>query len=198
MLQLDYLEVIQKEAGKTPYTSTDVKNFVRHSITLNYGAVTDIAPDIKLTFHNAGHILGSAIAHFHIGDGLYNIAFTGDFNYSKSRLFSPAANQFPRLETVFMESTYGGSNDIQAPRKEAEARLYEVVNTHPLPGRESPHPCFCRGEVPGGHAGPRGGDALCEDPEGERLPGRDDPGGDGHPHDVSRVPERRPEEPNLP
>ena len=128
MLQLDYLEVIQKEAGKTPYTSSDVKNFIRHSITLNYGAVTDIAPDIKLTFHNAGHILGSAIAHFHVGDGLYNIAFTGDFNYSKSRLFSPAASQFPRLETVFMESTYGGQNDVQAPRKEAEAKLYEVVN----------------------------------------------------------------------
>jgi KH/beta-lactamase-domain protein len=128
MLQLDYLEVIQKEAGRTPYTSTDVKNYIRHSITLNYGAVTDIAPDIKLTFHNAGHILGSAIAHFHIGDGLYNIAFTGDFNYSKSRLFSPAQNQFPRLETVFMESTYGGSNDIQPSRKEAEVRLYEVVN----------------------------------------------------------------------
>jgi KH/beta-lactamase-domain protein len=129
MLQLDYLEVIQKEAGKTPYTSTDVKNFVRHSITLNYGAVTDIAPDIKLTFHNAGHILGSAIAHFHIGEGLYNIAFTGDFNYSKSRLFSPAASQFPRLETVFMESTYGGSNDVQPPRREAEVRLYDVVNS---------------------------------------------------------------------
>ncbi|HVN66361.1 MAG TPA: beta-CASP ribonuclease aCPSF1 [Methanomicrobiales archaeon] len=128
MLQLDYLEVIQKEAGKTPYTSTDVKNYIRHSITLNYGAVTDIAPDIKLTFHNAGHILGSAIAHFHIGDGLYNIAFTGDFNYSKSRLFSPAQNQFPRLETVFMESTYGGSNDIQPSRKDAEVKLYEVVN----------------------------------------------------------------------
>ncbi|MDD1669316.1 MAG: beta-CASP ribonuclease aCPSF1 [Methanomicrobiales archaeon] len=129
MLQLDYLEVIQKEAGKIPYTSTDVKNYIKHSITLNYGAVTDIAPDIKLTFHNAGHILGSAIAHFHVGDGLYNIAFTGDFNYSKSRLFSPAASQFPRLETVFMESTYGGSNDIQPPRKEAEVRLYEVVNS---------------------------------------------------------------------
>ncbi len=128
MLQLDYLEVIQKEAGKTPYTSTDVKNYIKHSITLNYGAVTDIAPDIKLTFHNAGHILGSAIAHFHIGDGLYNIAFTGDFNYSKSRLFSPAQNQFPRLETVFMESTYGGSNDIQPSRKEAEVKLYDVVN----------------------------------------------------------------------
>jgi hypothetical protein len=129
MLQLDYLDVIHKEDRKVPYSSNEVKTYIRHSITLNYGSVTDIAPDIKLTFHNAGHILGSAIAHFHIGDGMYNIAFTGDFNYSKSRLFNPAVNQFPRLEALFMESTYGGSNDFQQPRAEAEAKLYETINT---------------------------------------------------------------------
>ena len=69
MLQLDYLEVIRKEDRKIPYTSNDVRNYLKHSIVLNYGSVTDIAPDMKLTFHNAGHILGSAIAHFHLGDG---------------------------------------------------------------------------------------------------------------------------------
>ena len=128
MLQLDYLEVVRKETDRIPYTSNEVKTYVRHSITLNYGNVTDIAPDIKLTFHNAGHILGSAIAHFHVGDGLYNVAFTGDFNYSKSRLFSPAMAQFPRLEALFIESTYGGVNDIQPARRDAEEKLYEVVN----------------------------------------------------------------------
>lgn len=129
MLQLDYLEVIRKEDKKIPYTSTDVRNYLKHSIVLNYGSVTDIAPDIKLTFHNAGHILGSAIAHFHLGDGLYNIAFTGDFNYGKSRLFNPAVSTFPRLEALFMESTYGGANDMQPARKDAEEKLYETVNT---------------------------------------------------------------------
>lgn len=129
MLQLDYLEVIRKEDKKIPYTSSDVKNYLKHSIVLNYGSVTDIAPDIKLTLHNAGHILGSAIAHFHLGDGLYNIAFTGDFNYGKSRLFNPAVSTFPRLEALFMESTYGGANDMQPARKDAEEKLYETINT---------------------------------------------------------------------
>jgi uncharacterized protein len=128
MLQLDYLDVIHKEDRKVPYSSNEVKTYIKHSITLNYGNVTDIAPDIKLTFHNAGHILGSAIAHFHIGDGLYNIAFTGDFNYSKSRLFNPATASFPRLEALFMESTYGGSNDMQPARSDAEEKLYETIN----------------------------------------------------------------------
>jgi uncharacterized protein len=129
MLQLDYLDVIRKEDKKIPYTSNDVRNYLKHSIVLNYGSVTDIAPDIKLTFHNAGHILGSAIAHFHLGDGLYNIAFTGDFNYGKSRLFNPAVAQFPRLEALVMESTYGGSNDFQPARRDAEEKLYETIRT---------------------------------------------------------------------
>ncbi|MBT8507374.1 hypothetical protein AZH53_02875 [Methanomicrobiaceae archaeon CYW5] len=129
MLQLDYLDVVNKETGTVPYSSKEVQKYLQHSITLNYGSVTDIAPDVKLTYHNAGHILGSAICHFHVGDGLYNIAFTGDFNYGKTRLFGPATVQFPRLEAIFMESTYGGSNDNQPSRKEAEQKLYDYVNT---------------------------------------------------------------------
>ncbi|PWR74937.1 beta-CASP ribonuclease aCPSF1 [Methanospirillum stamsii] len=126
MLQLDYLDVVNKEGKPIPYSSNEVKEYIKHSIVLNYGCVTDIAPDIKLTFHNAGHILGSAIAHFHVGDGLYNVAFTGDLHYGKSRLFNAAVNHFPRLETMFMESTYGGAQDMQPSRNDAEEQLYEV------------------------------------------------------------------------
>ncbi len=145
MLQLDYIDVVRKESDKIPYTSNEVKTYIQHSITLNYGSVTDIAPDIKLTFHNAGHILGSAIAHFHVGEGLYNIAFTGDFNYQKSRLFNPAVSSFPRLEALFMESTYGGSNDMQPQRKDAEERLYETITTTVNRGGKVVIPAFAVG-----------------------------------------------------
>ena len=64
-----------------------VREAIKHTIPLEYGDVTDIAPDVKLTFHNAGHILGSAVSHFHIGDGLYNVAFSGDIHYKDTRLF---------------------------------------------------------------------------------------------------------------
>ncbi|NJF26203.1 beta-CASP ribonuclease aCPSF1, partial [Thermococcus sp. Bubb.Bath] len=40
----------------------------------------------------------------------------------------PAVSRFPRLETLVMESTYGGSNDHQMPREEAEKRLIEVIH----------------------------------------------------------------------
>jgi KH/beta-lactamase-domain protein len=127
LLQLDYIEVTGREGRRLPYDSSLIKQALKHTITLNYGDVTDIAPDTKLTMHNAGHILGSSIAHFHIGDGLYNVAFTGDFKYERTRLFDPAVNSFPRLETLVTEATYGGTNSIQPSRKEAEINLLKVV-----------------------------------------------------------------------
>jgi KH/beta-lactamase-domain protein len=127
LLQLDFIDVAAKEGKTIPYESSMIRETLKHTITLNYGDVTDIAPDMKLTLHNAGHILGSSVVHFHVGDGLYNIAFTGDYKYEKTRLFDPAVNSFPRVETIITESTYGGSKDIQPNRREAENRLKEIV-----------------------------------------------------------------------
>lgn len=127
LLQLDYIDVASKEGRMIPYESAMIRKTLKHTITLNYGDVTDIAPDMKLTLHNAGHILGSSIVHFHVGDGLYNIAFTGDFKYEKTRLFDPAVNNFPRIESIIMEATYGGSKDMQPSRKDAETNLQQIV-----------------------------------------------------------------------
>jgi len=128
LLTLDYLDVAAKEGRAPPYESEMVREAIKHCIPIEYGDVTDIAPDVKLTFHNAGHILGSAVSHFHIGDGLYNVAFSGDIHYDDTRLFNGAVNEFPRVETLVMESTYGGRNDYQTDQEDAEKQLVEVVN----------------------------------------------------------------------
>lgn len=128
LLQLDYLDVAEREGKLSPYSQKDVRKAILHTIPLDYGEVTDIAPDIRLTLHNAGHILGSAIAHLHIGDGLYNIAYTGDFKFSKTHLLESANFTFPRLETIIIESTYGAPSDILPSRKRAERELVEIIN----------------------------------------------------------------------
>ncbi|QLC33915.1 beta-CASP ribonuclease aCPSF1 [Halarchaeum sp. CBA1220] len=128
LLTLDYLDVASKEGRTPPYDSEMVREAIKHCITLEYGDVTDIAPDVKLTFHNAGHILGSAVSHFHIGDGLYNVAFSGDIHYEDTRLFNGAVNDFPRVETLVLESTYGGRNDYQTDQEDSERKLIEVIN----------------------------------------------------------------------
>jgi len=127
LLQLDYIDVAAKEGKKVPYDSANIQSELLHMIPLDYEEVTDIAPDMKLTFHNAGHIIGSAIAHFHIGDGLHNIVFTGDYKYERTRLFDPAINKFPRVETVITEATYGNNNGFQTPLRDAERNLQKIV-----------------------------------------------------------------------
>ncbi|MFW9908945.1 MAG: MBL fold metallo-hydrolase RNA specificity domain-containing protein, partial [Candidatus Thorarchaeota archaeon] len=93
----------------------------------NYGEVTDIAPDVRLTLHNAGHILGSAIIHLHIGDGQYNLAYTGDFKFGRTRLLEPATFTFPRLETLVVESTYGHPTDKMPPRQDVEKKFASII-----------------------------------------------------------------------
>ena len=128
LLQLDYLDVASKQ-GVTPYyDQKDVRECVLHTLPLRYGVVTDIAPDVRLTLHNAGHILGSSMVHLHIGEGLHNVVYTGDYKYSRTMLLEAATTEFPRVETVITESTYGGADDIMPSRVEAEERLTSLVN----------------------------------------------------------------------
>jgi len=128
LLQLDYLDVAGKQ-GVTPYyDQKDVRECVLHTLPLRYGVVTDIAPDIRLTLHNAGHILGSSMVHLHIGEGLHNLVYTGDYKYARTMLLEAATIEFPRVETIITESTYGGPDDLMPSRVEAEERLARVVN----------------------------------------------------------------------
>ncbi len=128
LLQLDYLDVYNREGVHAPYDQKDVRETVMHTIPLKYGVVTDVAPDIKLTLHNAGHILGSSIIHLHIGEGYHNIVYTGDFKFGRTMLLEPASSVFPRAETLIMESTYGGQEDVMPERTSVESKLASIVN----------------------------------------------------------------------
>lgn len=127
LLQLDHIDIAHREDHPLPFNVKDVKECVKRTITLDYGEVTDIAPDVRLTLHNAGHILGSAMIHLHIGDGQHNLVYTGDFKFERSRLLEPAVYKFPRIESLVMESTYGGHEDVQATRNDAEKELIKTI-----------------------------------------------------------------------
>jgi len=128
LLQLDYLDVLSKQGVMPPYDQKDVRDCVLHTIPLRYGLVTDVSPDIRLTLHDAGHILGSSITHMHIGEGLHNIVYTGDYKYGSTMLLDPAVTEFPRAETLITEGTYGGPQDQMPPRVGSEERLVSLIN----------------------------------------------------------------------
>jgi KH/beta-lactamase-domain protein len=129
LIQLDAIKVSAAQ-GKSPiYSERDVKQIMKQTITLPYSTVTDISPDIKLVLSNAGHILGSSTCHFHIGNGDHNFVYTGDIKYGKSMLFESASWNYPRVETLLIESTYGAKEDIQPTRQEVESAFINAINT---------------------------------------------------------------------
>ncbi len=128
LLHLDYIDVAQKEGSKGIYDSRDVKKWIKHSVCLDYGEVTDVTPDVRLTLHNAGHVLGSSAIHLNIGDGYHNILYTADHKFSRTKLLEPIESQFTRVETLITESTYGARDDIQPTREECEEQLLSIIS----------------------------------------------------------------------
>ncbi len=127
LLQSDYLKVSTAEGKRPHYEMEHIRKAILNTIDVDWGMTTDVAPDVKLTFHNAGHILGSSSCHFHLGEGKHNIVFSGDSKFEKSWLFDAADVRFPRVETLVIESTYGAPGDFQPSRLEATQELQDTV-----------------------------------------------------------------------
>ncbi|MEK6895583.1 MAG: beta-CASP ribonuclease aCPSF1 [Nanoarchaeota archaeon] len=127
LTSLDFIGVAYKQAAQPLFNSTDVKEMVKHTITLNFNEVTDVTPDIRITLYNSGHALGSAMVHMNIGNGLHNFLYTADFKYARTRLLDPAISSFPRVESVLTESTYGGKDNVLPPRIQSENKLLDFV-----------------------------------------------------------------------
>lgn len=126
--QKDYVDLKQRIGETPPYGVEHIKKAVLHTITVDWGEVTDITPDIKLTLTNAGHILGSSVVHLNIGDGKYNVVYTSDLKYAPTSLLDKANPVFPRVDCLIIESTYGGRDNIMPNRKDAEEKFAGIIS----------------------------------------------------------------------
>ena len=76
--------------------------------TANYNVVLDIAPGIRATFMDAGHILGSASIFLELEEDGHkrSVLFSGDLGYSgRALLRDPIISA--KADVVVMETTYG-------------------------------------------------------------------------------------------
>jgi uncharacterized protein len=126
MLQREYLRHCE---GDTFFSEQDIDSAVTHTVTLMHGIVTDISPDVKLVLSNSGHIIGSTSVHLHIGNGEHNLVYTGDMKFGKTLTLENASWNFPRVETMIIESTYGGKEDIMCSREQAEAHVATAIES---------------------------------------------------------------------
>lgn len=97
-----------KPAVKPLYTVADAERMLGQRQALNYGQPTEIAPGVELTYHEAGHILGSAIVELLVQDHHISrrLVFSGDLGNTCSPLMRAPAI-LKQADLVMLESTYG-------------------------------------------------------------------------------------------
>jgi len=104
----------RKEGRKGPYPDEplfddkDVDQTLPMIQPESYNTAVKVTEDVTLTFHEAGHILGSAMLEFQIREGEKNcrIIFSGDMGqWDKPLIHDPAV--FTAADYIVMESTYG-------------------------------------------------------------------------------------------
>jgi uncharacterized protein len=126
LLQTQY---VKDSDDVTLFSFRDIDALVMHTIPLSFGIVTDISPDIRLVLSNSGHMIGSASIHLHIGSGDHNLVYTGDLKFAKILSLENASWNFPRVETIIIESIHGGKEDVFPQREEAEMHLIDSINS---------------------------------------------------------------------
>ncbi len=191
LLTLDHLDIAADDGRTPPYDSEMVREAIKHTIPLEYGDVTDIASDLELTLHNAG-LFRAHQCVTSTSATAYNVAFSGDIHYDDTRLFDGAVNDFPRVETLVLESTYGGRNDYQTDQADSEEKLIEVINETYDRGGKVLIPAFAVGRSQELMLVLEEAMRYGDIPEHAGPPRRNDLGGDGRSHDLPRVSPRRP------
>jgi metallo-beta-lactamase family protein len=91
------------------YTRTDAHRTVLQCVAVPYDAPRAVAPDVRLRFIDAGHILGSAVVEltFAAPGGDRRVVFTGDLG-RRGLPFLPEPSAVPSADLLITESTYGG------------------------------------------------------------------------------------------
>ena len=90
------------------YTREQARAAQAHFQALEYAEPRDILPGIKLTLHDAGHILGSAIVDLQLsaGGNSRRLVFSGDLGHKGAPILRDPAF-IRQADLVIMESTYG-------------------------------------------------------------------------------------------
>jgi len=110
------------------YTVLDALNSTeRFGRTASYGDALELAPGIRATFFDAGHILGSASVYLELEENgrQRSVLFSGDLgNADRPLLGSPSPPT--GADVVVMETTYG--NREHKPLEPSVRELYEAIN----------------------------------------------------------------------
>ena len=109
------------------YTIDDVETAMNNFVGVQYDKIIEVAPGVKATWRDAGHILGSAGLLIEIREnGNYiRLGFSGDIGRPEMPVIRDP-NILTDLDVLIMESTYG--NRLHQVTEEVEEEVAKVVN----------------------------------------------------------------------
>lgn len=117
------------------YTHDEIDLLVRSIHGINYGEIINLtgmrhsgSNEVKLSFHDAGHILGAAGVLIEYADK--KIFYTGDINLSDQTIMVGSdLSGIKNIDTLILETTYGSTDSLKLGTWHSETeRLTRFVN----------------------------------------------------------------------
>ncbi|MFA9374327.1 MAG: MBL fold metallo-hydrolase [Poseidonibacter sp.] len=133
-LMLKNATTILQEKNKILYNYADLNNTLELFGTfLEYDETIKIEENIKISFKNAGHILGSTSVNIdYKEDGLEkSVVFSGDIG-QKPRLITSKVDFWSKANYVFLESTYGNREhqELQLCVDDFKKKVLDTLNNN--------------------------------------------------------------------
>jgi metallo-beta-lactamase family protein len=120
---LSLMEHEQKKKGTEPlYEAADIRQTLSLWEAVDYRREIRISDDLTIVFHDAGHVLGSAMVEVQYGKK--KMLFTGDLGNSPSPLLRDT-EFVPDIDYLLMESVYGDKEHEE--KEERRNRLEDVI-----------------------------------------------------------------------
>ena len=109
------------------YEERDVHEICKRMETIPYGEWHDLDKNVRLRFHEAGHILGSAITELEIADAgeTKRVIFTGDLGRRSLPLLGDPVLIDNGCDVLITESTYG--NRVHLPAENLKTELVRIL-----------------------------------------------------------------------
>jgi metallo-beta-lactamase family protein len=146
MRDVEYVNKKRKRQGKTPfeplYTTEDAEATMHLFQGVDYEAPIEVAPGVTVTYHDAGHILGSAMIAID-ADGK-RLFFTGDMGRS-GQLILRDPKVIHDVDYLITESTY--ANRDHPPKPDVQGRLKAFVEDIVQLRSKMVIPCFSVGRT---------------------------------------------------
>jgi metallo-beta-lactamase family protein len=129
------------------YTYDDAIASLEHFVSVGYDRTIPIAPGVRCTFLDAGHILGSALIFLEIeepGQKLVRLLFSGDLGRNDMPILRDPTRA-PKSDVLIIESTYG--DRLHKPHEEAEQKLHRLIGEVYAGGGKVVIPAFSVGRT---------------------------------------------------